>query len=191
VPLVPLPTAWAMAKCEDSFPNLKYSEWSIKSPQTAAYQCIAWAASDTTRRWWPLGQPPMGTLAFWPPNVPKEETVDCFMRAFATLGYRPCNKPTFEFGYQRVAIYADQDGTPTHMARQHFMGRGWLSKLGDFEDILHPELRNVEGDAAIWPPRGYGAVVQIMKRSWWTAARYGLFRGWWAALKFWVLRLSD
>lgn len=132
----------------------------------------------------------MGTIAYWPPSVPKDETVECFVQAFATLGYKPCKEPTFEFGFQKVAIYAGEDGIPTHMARQHFLGTGWLSKLGDLEDIVHPELRSVQGRTEPLPAEGYGAVVQILKRTWWFAARHGLFRGWWAAFKFLLYRIA-
>jgi len=74
------------------------------------------------------------------------------------------------------------------MARQHFLGEGWLSKLGGEEDIFHPQLANVEGDIA--PAAGqYGRVSTVMKRSWWSAlVKLCLFRCCWAALKFWLYR---
>lgn len=175
------PAACVRRDLESVFPNLANAYWSIKSPFNDAYQCIAWAACDTTRRWWPV--PP----DYWPPNAPIDDTVACFVKAFATLGYEPCDSAAFEFGYQKVAIYADNDMTATHMARQHFFGRGWLSKIGDLEDILHRELRDVEGDPDP-TVESYGRVVQILKRSWWTAVRFGLFRGCWAALNFWLYR---
>jgi hypothetical protein len=64
----------------------------------------------------------------------------------------------------------DEEGVPSHMARQQLFGRGWLSKIGDWEDIIHPELRNIEGKTG---PiiRGYGTVHTILKRSWATAAK--------------------
>ncbi len=191
MPRTSLPALWTRAKRENDFPNLRNLDWSINSPQSIAYQCIAWAACDTTRRWWPVGQPPLGAIAYWPPSVPREETVECFIQAFATLGYEPCGKASFEFGYQKVAIYADEDGTPTHMARQHFIGRGWLSKLGDLEDIVHPNLGCLQGRTVPAPAQGYGVVVRILKRSWWNASRYGLLQGWWAALKFWLSKISN
>lgn len=180
------PSALVRAALEVTFPNLACAEWCIKSPHNDTYQCIAWAACDTTRKWWPVIHPPE---AYWPQGVSMEDTVDCFVEAFATLGYRPCENPAFEFGFQKVAIYADEEMTPTHMARQHFFGRGWLSKLGDLEDIFHRELIDLEGDTAP-TSQEYGRVVQILKRSWWTAARFGLFRGWWATFKFWLYRLA-
>lgn len=179
---------------EALFPNLANASWAIKSPYNDSYQCIAWAAGDTTRKWWPVEN---STEAYWPPATSKEESIDCFASAFATMGYRRCESADFELGFQKVAIYADEDMTPTHMARQHFLGRGWLSKLGDLEDILHRELRDIElhrelrdieGDAAPTLP-GYGRAVLILKRSWWTAIRCGLFKCWLAAFRFWIERL--
>jgi hypothetical protein len=85
--------------------------------------------------------------------------------AFKTLGYEPCGNAKFSFGYEKVAIYADRDLTPTHMARQRLFGGGWLSKLGDYEDIYHRQLRDVEGDSSPLSTE-YGTVVQYLKRSW-------------------------
>lgn len=74
------------------------------------------------------------------------------------------------------------------MARQHFWGRGWLSKLGEEEDIFHLDLKHVQGDMAAEANR-HGEVAQIMKRSWWAALiRLCLFRSWWASLRFWFYR---
>jgi len=186
VSLSRLSSAYRRTKIERDYPNLIKSNWSLKSPETTDYQCIAWAACDTTRRWWPVGEPP---IAYWPLNVPKEETVECFVQAFGTLRYKPCETASFEFGFQKVAIYVDEEDTPTHMARQHFCGRGWLSKLGDWEDIVHPELKNVEGKTVPLPANGYGRVHTVLKRNWLTAARFGLFCGWWWAFRFWVHRI--
>jgi len=182
----PIPPAWLRKRIETNYPNLINTNWKLKSPGTINYQCIAWAACDTSRRWWPIGDPP---VTYWPPNVPAEETVACFVQAFATLGYSPCTMATFEFGFQRVALYVDEYDVPTHVARQHFWGRGWLSKMGDWEDILHPELDNVEGRTTPLPARGYGRVHTIMRRSWVSAAKFGLFRGWWSALCFRMYRI--
>jgi hypothetical protein len=60
-----------------------------------------------------------------------------------------------ETGWEKVALFAHEDGTPTHAARQLASGR-WTSKLGELEDIEH-ELEAVEGAA-------YGSVVVYLKR---------------------------
>lgn len=114
-------------------------------------------------------------MDYWPPGIDREESIDSFMKAFATLGYRACDNGRYEVGFQKLAIYADADLTPTHMARQHMFGSGWLSKLGDYEDIWHRELRSVEGDTN---PRAreYGTAIQFLKRSWWAAFLHALRR---------------
>lgn len=120
--------------------------------------------------------------------VPEQAPVEYFIQGFQLLGYQPCDNAAFEVGYQKVAIYANALGV-THMARQHLLGRGWLSKVGVLEDIFHPNLSDLEGHP--WPfAPGYGLVVQVLKRSWWAAAKFGLLRGLWASFKFWVCRIG-
>jgi hypothetical protein len=133
------------------FPGLRASSFLVTSPETRAYNCVAWAAGDTARWWWP---DPESDACFWPPGVPAAETVDAFVAALATLGYAPCSGDDFEPGFEKVALFA-ADGVPTHVARQLAGGR-WTSKLGRSEDIEH-DLHALGGDV-------YGAVVLILKR---------------------------
>ena len=120
-------------------------------------------------------------------DVYEEVPVDYFVRGFRQLGYEPCEDRGFEFGYQKIAIYANDAGVQ-HMARQHFWGGGWLTKAGLLEDFLHLQLEDIEGD--MWAPaREYGRVAKVLKRSWFVAMRFGLFREWWEALKFAAYRL--
>lgn len=112
------------------------------SPAVHAYNCIAWAAGDTQRWWWP---DPMD--AYWPPTVPCEVTVDAFLAAFATLGYQQVQDGSLESKVQKVALYCVAAGgkqTPTHAARQLANGK-WTSKLGNFEDVRHDSPQDVEG----------------------------------------------
>src|SRR5262249_6231669 len=95
----------------------------------------------------------------------------------------------YEFGYQKVAIYTTNNRRVRHMARQHFLGRGWLSKCGSFEDILHADLECLEGDPSPFV-LSYGQVEQILKRSWWSAlVNLCIFKCLWHAFKFWLYRL--
>jgi hypothetical protein len=121
------------------------------------YQCIALAACETHRKWWPIDNPPE---CHWPVQV-RDDTIDCFVDAFATLGYKRCESRSFEFGYQKVAIYANTLKIVRHMARQHIFGKGWISKIGDFEDITHPELSDIETDPSPLV-YGYGEVKQVL-----------------------------
>lgn len=136
---------------EDEFPGLKEEGYRVTSPDGPGYNCIAWAAGDTARWWWP-GRAP---FAFWPEGVERAETVDAFVEAFRSLGFEPCKEPTLEAGVEKVAIFVDADGRPRHAARQLPNGR-WTSKLGRREDIEHA-LGGVEGQV-------YGRVGQIVER---------------------------
>jgi hypothetical protein len=109
------------------------------------------AANDKVRWWWPdlLGQ------RHWPAGVVREETLAAFQEAFASLGYSVCASDEWENGFEKVALFADADSSPTHAARQRNSGR-WTSKLGEIEDIEH-SLRDLEGAE-------YGSVVLVMKR---------------------------
>ena len=102
------------------FPDLEKIGYEITSPETRKYNCIAWAAESTTRKWWP---DPL-KLGFWPPKVPREETLEAFMQAFGTLGYHPCADGTQEDGFQKIALFAKKESpdqsesrlVPTHAA---------------------------------------------------------------------------
>ena len=168
---------------ESIFRNLTNTTWRIKSPWDDTYQCIAWAACRTDSIWWPVDIPPPPG-SYWPSTLPIDDKVEYFVQAFAALGYGPCGNCDFEFGYQKIAIYAGDDGHVRHMARQHFFGKGWLSKLGKLEDIFHADLRSIEGDPS---PNSYeyGRVAQVLKRSWWVSLRnLCLLRCVYHALKF-------
>lgn len=134
------------------FPNLGDDDFIETSPATRRYNCIAYAAGVETRQWWP---DPMG-VGYWPPNVTRAETMDAFVEAYATLGYAPCADGTYEIGFEKVALYAEADGTPTHAAIQREYGI-WQSKLGECEDIEHYTLECLSGP-------GYGAPTLFLRR---------------------------
>jgi hypothetical protein len=189
------PTQVARAALIQSFPTLlTNSDWRLKSPFSTTYQCVAWAACRTNRKWWPVHH----TEFYWPSNLPRitpppfpwqpwSTPVDYLVQGFATLGYMPCDSRAFEIGCQKVAIYANDTGA-THMARQHFLRKGWISKPGELEDIFHQDLRDLEGDMAAMAGQ-YGQVAQILKRSWWSAfVNFCLLRCLCHAVKFLLYR---
>ncbi|HEY7329870.1 MAG TPA: hypothetical protein VH592_19705 [Gemmataceae bacterium] len=137
---------------EEMFPRLAGSGYRVTSPRDGDYNCIAWAAGDTHLWWWP-GQDVV--KEYWPAGVPRERTRDAFIAAFASLGYTLCEGEAQEAGYEKVAVFEDADGRPTHAARQLPNGL-WSSKLGRAEDIEH-KLHDLEGAL-------YGSVMLIMKR---------------------------
>ena len=135
------------------FPGLGTSTLRVTSSASRDYNCIAWAAGDMARWWWPDADPDNDAI-YWPAGVVAEETLDAFAAAFVTLGYAPCSGEELELGFERIALFAIA-GVPTHAARQLSSGR-WTSKLGLREDIEH-ELHALSGVE-------YGAVTLIMKR---------------------------
>jgi hypothetical protein len=140
-----------VSKLEEHFPRLRGTDYAIDSPQDPDYNCIAHAADDQHRRWWP----DLSGQDTWPEGVPRAETREAFIAAFSTLGYVVCPGEEPEQGFEKIALFADAHGVPTHAARQLDGGR-WTSKLGQLEDILHA-LHDLEGIL-------YGSVVLVMKR---------------------------
>src|SRR5687767_7900974 len=110
------------------FPGLK--DFRITSPADKRYNCIAFAAGDLSIWWWPV----VGVKeVFWPDGIARAETLVAFSQVFASLGYVDCEHEAFEQGFEKVALFANEQGIPTHAARQQADGR-WKSKLGELED---------------------------------------------------------
>jgi hypothetical protein len=134
---------------EKTWPGLRFTRYDITSPKTRTYNCIAWAAHDDAH-WWDPTHP-----GHWPDGVPRALTVEAFVAAYGTVGYEPCADGNTDPDHEKVALFADGLGTPTHAARQLPNGR-WTSKLGGLNDIEH-ELAALEGAA-------YGRVVRFLRR---------------------------
>ncbi len=137
-------------KLYDAFPNLRKSPFKRTGPATRKYNCIAWAAGDKKRWWWPTID-----HHYWPPGVPRNHDLKAFIAAYATLGYARCDHGESEADFEKIAIYLDAEGTPTHVARGLPCG-DWTSKLGENIDITHT-LRGLEGPE-------YGRAKAFLKR---------------------------
>jgi len=133
------------------FPKLA-NKYRVTSERDAEYNCIAWAAGVTNAWWWPIGDPKDN---YWPHEVPRVLTLEAFQAVFEILRHKTCESEQPESGFEKVAIFADDRGLPTHGARQLANGR-WTSKLGKAEDIEH-DLHDLEGEI-------YGKVVLFLKR---------------------------
>lgn len=144
-----MPGSWP----QRDFPNLNTGNCKITSPATSAYNCIAWAAENSSQWWDP------NRLYYWPPNVPREVTIDAMVQVYEGLGFTICLSGDLEPDFEKIAIFAKHSGTrklPTHAARQLDSGE-WTSKLGPFEDISHTDIDGVSGPA-------YGDVLYFMSR---------------------------
>ena len=135
---------------ETGFPQLLLDGYAITSPPDRRYNCIAWAAGDQTRWWWPDAS----ECGYWPDGVAREWTTSAFIAAFATLGYVACESGELEDGVEKVALYV-ANGRATHAARQLAEG-AWTSKCGRAEDIRHALnglAGNVYGEPTIFLTR--------------------------------------
>jgi hypothetical protein len=98
-------------------------------------------------------------VGFWPHGIPRKVTIEAFILAYGTKGFKLCFDASLEPGFQKIALYGkDQSGTlvPTHATLQ--LGSGlWTSKLGRFEDVDH-----ATAEAACGPC--YGNVICYLRR---------------------------
>ena len=137
-----------------SFPRLVRRNHRVTSAETDTYNCIAWAAGDTTRWWWPR-------TGYWPAGTPDDPLdVGSFIAAYASLGYVVCADGALEEGFEKIAIFVHPNGFPTHAALQLETGY-WTSKLGTWEDIEHTSEHDVEGNCQFC----YGDAHTYMRRS--------------------------
>lgn len=134
-----------------SFPQLNLASARITSPETPNYNCIAYAAGDTTKWWWPDAY----NLNYWPPRAPRVETLPAFQHAFSLLGYQLCADGSLEPAHEKVAIF-HRHSSPTHAARQLEHGL-WTSKMGQWHDILHTEQ-------CLTSSAEYGDIAFFMRR---------------------------
>lgn len=96
---------------------------------------------------------------YWPEGIAREETLSAFTAAFRTIGYEACDDASMEADFLKIAIYGDTQKVPRHVARQLANGE-WTSKIGQYEDIRHKNLKALTGD-----PPAYGTVITIMRKS--------------------------
>ncbi len=129
----------------------------ITSPATNDYNCIAWALGDDQHWLWPP-EPDALTRAgqYWPADLSTAQTIDTFADLFEAHGYQPCNDGELEDGYEKIALYALDNGEPAHASRQRADG-AWTSKLGTLVDVEHPTPADVES-------RPFGRAVRFFRR---------------------------
>ncbi len=140
-----------MNHIEIHFPNLRAEGYQITSQQTKSYNCIAWAAGDNSKWWWPDSN----YMYFWPDGIPRDNSLNSFLLMFGRFGFTQTNSSEYEEGFEKVAVYVNSTGV-THAARQLTSGK-WTSKLGADHDIEHT-LDGLNGVI-------YGSVGMILKRS--------------------------
>lgn len=134
---------------ESKFPYLKQTGYKLTSPASIDYNCFAWAAGDNKRCWDPFSY-------YWPGGLPREHSLATFIKLYESLGYEVCSNHQLETGYEKIALYVDDQGLPSHAAKQLRSGL-WSSKLGQNKDIQH-KLDGLMGTV-------YGKVAKILKKA--------------------------
>lgn len=133
------------------FPLSEQDKLIVTSPPVERYNCIAWAFGDNTRFYWPASKP----FAYWPKNVPDEETLSAFVMLYESIGFVVCSNGDLEKGFRKIAIYTNLEGKPTHASKQLPDGK-WSSKLGRSYDVAH-NLNTLDGPV-------YGKIKVFMKK---------------------------
>jgi hypothetical protein len=133
------------------FPNTTTDPFIVTSPQTTSYNCIAWAFGDNTKWYWPDPE----EMYFWPNNVSRTVDVNSFIELYKLIGYEICEEHILEKSYEKIAIFLDSHGFPTHAARQLSNGF-WTSKLGcefDIQHTIQSMSNSVYGNARVYMSR--------------------------------------
>lgn len=139
---------------ESQFPRLNSAaKYELRSPEDENYNCIAYAAGDTGRWWWPVQSK---GATYWPQDVSREHALSAFVSAFESVGYELCPDGEPEERFEKIALFADGD-KPTHAARYEASTDMWLSKLGKWIDIAHRNVEDVGGGV-------YGEPVCYLRR---------------------------
>ena len=125
------------------------------SPQTADYNCLAFAAGDTGAWWEPYVIPPTQPGIYWPQGVKPDNGIEDWEAALATVGFVPCADGAFDSALVKVAILGF--GTTAEHATRQLVNGKWVSKLGNLEDIEHDAPETIGGG-------DYGEVLRFLCR---------------------------
>ena len=126
-----------MVYWSNDFPGSLTSPFLVTSPQSRAYNCIAYAYGDLSRAYWP------SKTFYWPNHIVRSEHLNSFIDLFNSIGYVLCDNGILEPGFEKVAIFGLNQNTTKHAAKQLLTGQ-WSSKLGANYDVSH-NIQSMEG----------------------------------------------
>lgn len=132
-----------------SFPNSLHEPFEITSPETANYNCLAWAMKDNSK-WIECDED-----YFWFDGIPRDNKLSTIISIFEKKGFQQTKNIEYEDNTELVALFTKDNIECSHLARQigHQL---WTSKLGSSFDVNH-SLRSIE--------RGiYGNAVIFVKK---------------------------
>jgi hypothetical protein len=136
-----------------AIPGLRLTRWENRSPDDFHYNCIAFAVGDTHQWWEPSGY----RIHYWPPGVDVEYTVGSYTKIYEIHGYKKCQDGRLEKGVEKIALFVDDQGIPSHASYQKDNGV-WVSKCGEWEDIEHDSVEALQG------ADNYGTIVTYLGR---------------------------
>jgi hypothetical protein len=131
------------------WPNLTKRSFRKTSVATRVYNCVSWALGLTDIKFNSFSY-------YWPPNLPREHTVDNYVNLYRLYEFEICPDGSYEEGTEKIALFGDGEGLFQHVSRQLSNGL-WTSKMGELEDIEHKAPEVVSGSL-------YGRVSVYMKR---------------------------
>lgn len=133
-----------------AFPKLSSEDIEFVGEPTNRYNCIAYAAGDTTKPWIHYEE------HYWPPHATRSDNIQSLVEVFAGLGFEQCQDSSVEDNYEKVALY-EQQGEWQHAAIQTPNGR-WRSKMGIGPVIEHRSPESLSGGM-------YGDATVYMRRA--------------------------
>ena len=133
---------------DDQFPLLAAEGYEITSEPTRRYNCIGYAAGDTSS-WWTY------FAGYRWPNATRTPFIQSLIELFEGLQFERCEDAGLEVGFQKVALYAK--GVFWKHAAVQLPSGEWSSKLGRKEDIKHRTPDSLNSVS-------YGSVYCIMRR---------------------------
>lgn len=151
------------------FPKLETDRhFSIQSPKTPEYNCIAWAMGFDDRWVDPSPDFDISRKKWWPDGVARGLNPATLIEAFKHLGFIECSDDRYEEGFDKVALYKISPLKDSYTGKT-IADEGWThaarvlssdlyhSKMGGLFDIYH-RSGNVFGGTI------YGNIYQFMKR---------------------------
>lgn len=156
-------------KLKNIFPRLATdAHFSIQSPETPEYNCIAWAMGFNDRWVDYFLDYDISRKKWWPDGVARDSKPDTLIAAFKQLGFVECEDDSNEEGFDKVALYKVSPLTDPYTG-ETIANEGWThaarvvssdmyhSKIGSLFDIYHRS-----GD--VFMGTSYGDIYQFMKR---------------------------
>lgn len=131
------------------FPNSIIEPFSITSPETSQYNCVAWVLGDT-EHWWEADEDYL-----WLDNLNFDNTLSTMQSFFQNFGFEAVNKTNFKNGIEKIALFSEDGIYCSHVAKQ-ISPKLWTSKLGISYDVSHSLISMEKGI--------YGDVVMILQK---------------------------